>query len=450
MPPTTVKGVQKIRAQTWSKNVQKKARRMISDQASLSGTDSSLKNHSVLSQTSSIGTFQADSWLTKNEDLEDDQGLEQYYQMMNMNIPLPSVTLPVGTFGVQDGVNNVLPMQPQEKQSQSSVVHQGLNDSLQDILPQEEKTGEKKRFQVHAKSLHVTYSTHLPLEELLEFVLSQLNLSKTSLIWYSVVQENGTQSSTVPYQHTHLAFKARNQVSFSSQRKLDYNGIHPNIKVILNQGQEENVWNYHMKAPVMRIASSIGPVKDRGYYIAIQSAVSLIDACLLAGVEPKTVADISMIRLQKDVIKVVSKKFELSSFRFQLEDTSLTVWLHGPSGIGKTEWAIAQLEPALLVRHTEDLKLYMPSQHRGIVFDDFALEKLDISTIIHLFDTTRHSTINVKHGSVQIPEHTAKIFTSNRSIRSLLNTLNPIPEEDQIQAVLRRLYVISETQNMFL
>jgi hypothetical protein len=384
----------------------------------------------TLSQTSSKNSYIADSFLTNNQ--EEIDPLEDYYAFLN-----------------NDNALIVDPFIPEPVQPVIGInVPLNQEDPMEEILPSDPLVT-NKRFQVHAKSLHVTYKGHLDLQPLLNFVIQQLSLGMENLVWYSVVQEVGT-SLLLPYNHTHLAFKAKSQVSFTSQKKLDYQGIHPNIKVIKTQLQEERVWIYHGKSPINRIKSLYGPCKDKEFYSAIQSAQSLVDACILAGVEPKTVSDIFMIRSQRTVQKVVYKKYELSSFRFQLEDISKTVWLHGPSGIGKTEWAIAQLEPACLVRHTEDLKQYSPNLHRGIVFDDFALERMDVSTIIHLFDQSRPSTINVKHGSVQVPEQTPKIFTSNRNLEILLSGLNPMPEPDQVAAVLRRVYVLRVDNNLFL
>lgn len=106
--------------------------------------------------------------------------------------------------------------------------------------------------------------------------------------------------------------------------------------------------------------------------------------------------------------------------------------------LGKTRWALDQFEFPLLVRHTEDLKLFKPGQHDGLVFDDFCLNSWSAQAVIHLLDWELPSTINVKHGSVTIPAQTRKIFTSNASFAETF----PQCEPGTWAAISRRIRII--------
>ncbi len=96
-------------------------------------------------------------------------------------------------------------------------------------------------------------------------------------------------------------------------------------------------------------------------------------------------------------------------------DWSKTQRFVGTTGIGKTEYAISLLPNALLVRNLNAIKMYNPTIHSGIIFDDFDDQffKMDESARIHLVDQDRDSDMRVMYQTYRIPAHTPKIFTSN-------------------------------------
>lgn len=90
---------------------------------------------------------------------------------------------------------------------------------------------------------------------------------------------------------------------------------------------------------------------------------------------------------------------------------SLIFW--GPSGIGKTQYALALLPGALFVSHMDSLANFDASQHSGIIFDDMSFNHLHREAQIHLVDYDQPRDIHVRYKTAQIPANTKKIFTTN-------------------------------------
>jgi Geminivirus Rep catalytic domain len=95
--------------------------------------------------------------------------------------------------------------------------------------------------------------------------------------------------------------------------------------------------------------------------------------------------------------------------------TKYALWLKGPTGTGKTEYAKTLFTRPILVSNMEDLKK-LHDTHDGIIFDDMSFKHWPRETQIHLVDLENDRTFNVKYGSVTIKRGTPRIFTSNVGI----------------------------------
>lgn len=111
----------------------------------------------------------------------------------------------------------------------------------------------------------------------------------------------------------------------------------------------------------------------------------------------------------------------------------------GPTGIGKTEFALAHFENPLLVRHVDDLKRL--NGHDGIIFDDMSFLQWPDTSQIHLCDWTRGSSINCRYANAYIPAKVPRIFTTNDPEGRCLNLDNP--------AIARRVRVILMTDMLY-
>lgn len=92
------------------------------------------------------------------------------------------------------------------------------------------------------------------------------------------------------------------------------------------------------------------------------------------------------------------------------------LWLRGPSGIGKTQFAVSLLEKPLFVRHIDQLKKFCPADYGGIIFDDMNFAHWPREAQIQLLDLEMPTAIHVRYGIVELPAYTKRIFTSNVDI----------------------------------
>jgi len=125
-------------------------------------------------------------------------------------------------------------------------------------------------------------------------------------------------------------------------------------------------------------------------------------------------------------------------------DNWRNLYINGPTGCGKTQWARALLPEAIVVRHRDQLRGCDFS--KGVIFDDFDVAHWPPTAVIHLLDWDEGSGIDVKHGHVIIPEHTRKIFTHNCSFD---RWLSKDASEEQIAACKRRVHVVNITRRLF-
>lgn len=98
-----------------------------------------------------------------------------------------------------------------------------------------------------------------------------------------------------------------------------------------------------------------------------------------------------------------------------ITDWSKSHILWGPPGIGKTCFAKAHFVNPLMVSHKDDLRLFNPEQHDGIIFDDMDFRHWPRTAQIHIVDQDDGRSIDVKYGTAYIPAHTKKVFTTNQT-----------------------------------
>jgi len=120
------------------------------------------------------------------------------------------------------------------------------------------------------------------------------------------------------------------------------------------------------------------------------------------------------------------------------------LYLHGGTGLGKTQFAKALLPEATIVRHRNQLTQCDFS--KGIIFDDFDVSHWPPTAVIPLVDWDETTGTDVKYGYVTIPPHTRKIFTFNKIPDAWVpHNIN----EEQFQAVMRRMTVIEIKDKLY-
>lgn len=130
------------------------------------------------------------------------------------------------------------------------------------------------------------------------------------------------------------------------------------------------------------------------------------------------------------------KEFLVPKIQPELLQTMAIIFL-GPSGIGKTQYAISHFDRPLVVSHIDDLKKLSPL-HDGLLFDDMIFSHWPPNACIHLCDLELSRSINVKYGTITIPKQLPRIFTSNREFRTLFST---DATEGEWNAIERRCYI---------
>jgi len=251
-----------------------------------------------------------------------------------------------------------------------------------------------------------------------------------------------TVQSAVQYAHTHVLLEANKKIATKKANFFDFEGVHPNVKLVLSVTHFLNCWKYHSKAPIKLLQSLRKPVLCTDDFAAFRSAKSLSEACKIAGITVRSVADINLIR--KDIEEVDHKPLPLTNktdWLYDFPDGSV-VYITGASGIGKTRWVMDNFENALFVSHMEDLKR-LKADHDCIVFDDMLFKGIyTLEQCIQLCDVSFPRTISVKYGSVTIPAGMRRIFTSNREFEDCF-------PEDTFGALRRRVTIFRCAGKLF-
>lgn len=109
-------------------------------------------------------------------------------------------------------------------------------------------------------------------------------------------------------------------------------------------------------------------------------------------------------------------RYELIDFKghmdFGAPEELKSIVLEGPTGYGKTQFALAHFDHPLLVSHMDDLARYN-QDHDGIVFDDMDFKHLPRSTQIYLVDVDQPRSIHIRYKTAYIPAGVKKVFTCN-------------------------------------
>lgn len=125
-----------------------------------------------------------------------------------------------------------------------------------------------------------------------------------------------------------------------------------------------------------------------------------------------------------------------------LPDQPSSIILVGPTGCGKTSWALKRaIKPALVVSHIDDLRRFDCNFHKTIIFDDMKFTHMPLQAQIHLVDQDISRSIHCRYGTATIPANTWKIFTCNQfpfnRDPAVLRRLTIIMDEEQPQVINR-------------
>lgn len=133
-------------------------------------------------------------------------------------------------------------------------------------------------------------------------------------------------------------------------------------------------------------------------------------------------------------------KYKIEEFNMEKQDISKSLLLYGPSGMGKTHFALAHFKNPLLVRHMDRLREFDSEVNDGIVFDDLSFSHYPPEAVIHLLDMELDSEIHIRYTTANIPQQTPKIFTHNTT-NPFYKSEVPEPQQQAIERRLKRVHI---------
>ena len=226
--------------------------------------------------------------------------------------------------------------------------------------------------------------------------------------------------------------------------------LHPHVKKVRNtKGDRQRVIFYLMKQlhvcmkldPVLGLdLSAIGRAAWIGALLAAKGAEAGMAALRRLAPQHFFLQGHKVLKnLQYDHKYQLEPKFKLTDFIRAPLDLSKPVVLHGGSGLGKTQFAIAHGLRPVLVRELEDL-WEMTEETDIVIFDDFDFSQLSFTQTISLLDMETRGTIRCRYRNAHIPAEMPRIMTTNKSCNWALGThiFTPGENPDQHAAIDRR------------
>jgi len=279
----------------------------------------------------------------------------------------------------------------------------------------------RQRFRFQARGAHLTYKTHIPFADIHTLLneVGKVGGTVQPLVWYSFVHEDGTDDPSNPYAHTHVAWEWQKKIDKSNPRLFDIRTsaeetLHPHIQLFENDSHKCRIYDeYHAKSPVALEQSECSPSTSLPLIEQIVRARTLHEACEIAGVEIKSVSDVKLLRDDRPAPEPYTHLYPETEWLLD-HGFRHCCYIWGPTGTGKTQWALHHFRQPLLVSTRDTLRNFRGDQHDGIVFDDIDFTKWEREELIHLFDWDTDRTIRCRYSDALIPRFTKKIVTSNR------------------------------------
>lgn len=295
-------------------------------------------------------------------------------------------------------------------------------------------------FRFRGIRLHATFPGHIDFDQLCKKVIDVGGGRASDVKRLSIVHELGGEDEPNMadddfrrYEHTHVAVEWTRERDRRCCRfmdiEVDGENIHPNITHNKSMPWFKGLfYNYHQGRKVGKDGKVkvTPPVKLKQWGVAgwehdretmdrAAAAPTLIDACLVAGVSPKSVGDVAALRA---AVKKRSCETALEGCDEPWRDAPdewnpnlQSLIVVGATGTGKTNWAKAQFEHACVIRQLDCLKA-VPDHATGLVFDDQEYAALSIQDQKMIFDCREACFVKARYANAEKPKLPA-IFTCN-------------------------------------
>lgn len=273
--------------------------------------------------------------------------------------------------------------------------------------------GQPMSFRLQAKNVFLTYSQAATIEtkeSLLDFLKTRGNG-----ITYCLVSRELHEDGNAHY-HALISYAKRRD--FRNPRYFDFNGIHPNMQ---SAASERATMEYIKKdGDIIETGNPPAGKQQEPYHdICLRSNyMEWLEYCINAkigfgyckaiwsAVHPSVTNTITNAERPGELCTALQQ--------FQYDDWERCLVLIGPTGCGKTVWALKNApKPALFIRHIDRLKDFDPEIHKSIIFDDMIFTHYPAQAQIHMVDNYLPSDIHIRYSVATIPAGTPKIFTCN-------------------------------------
>lgn len=155
-----------------------------------------------------------------------------------------------------------------------------------------------------------------------------------------------------------------------------------------------------------------------------------------------------MASLYRSMITASYKaKYPKDSFKTSIDDWSKQYHLWGRANTGKTQFALAQFEKPLFVRHQDQLTQFHYGGFDGIVFDEFSIRHWPIQSVIALVNNKDPNDVHIRYTTAHIPAGTRMIFCSNEQ-HIFFDPEKPPPIEC-VESLQDKVYFIEVTEKLF-
>lgn len=291
-------------------------------------------------------------------------------------------------------------------------------------------------YRANRKSFFLTYpKCPVPLDAIREQLARHGELTK-----YLIASE--THASGDLHRHAYIVYKEKKNFKDPRWADLEVDGVayHPNDGGAVRS--ESCVTKYVTKDG--DFITNFYNIKDNPFTEALAATTAEAGMEILCAKRPREYLLnydklFSTLKRLKPVAAPVL--FDFKDFNTELlDETTLhekAVLFYGPTGIGKTRFALAHFQKPLLVRHLDELKKFSPGYHDGIVFDDMSFAHFPTNTVIHLVDMDLDSPVHCRFSNAVIPAGTPRIFTFNTD-NPFYDEHDPKVKDEQIAAIKRR------------
>lgn len=284
------------------------------------------------------------------------------------------------------------------------------------IKERKAKTERKeKEWRVQYKEIGLTYSRcPMEREKLLEFLMEKHEIEE-----FFVAREEHKEEGDCPY-HLHAWIKLVNKPNIRSAKYWDFEGYHPNV----GKKKKNWVWNY-LKNTKLDKKIDETPLTNipEGYVGLAQSGKTEEALALFARQHPKEYV-INLDRVTKHIRKLGrAKRVETiykmgTDWRPDWDITKVSLWVYGPSGVGKTQYVKSLLtemgKTFIRVTHIDGLKEYEGED--VIIWDDINFTQLTREACIHIATVEDARDIHCRHRVQHLPPGIGNVFLSNVEI----------------------------------